>query len=116
MTCHLVEKKEFGSADELTLVRSELWLDRSHFMVFSTRCTECGQLYAVCFVEFIDWGGGNDDQWVFYVPIDAVQEAELRSEPYSVVDLIQTTRHITWHPNDKVYWTTLREMALAMGP
>lgn len=114
--CHLTERKRFDSADDFTFGSAEHLLRESHIQVSLTRCERCGQVYAACWLEIVDWSEGNDDQWSFWVPVDEAQEADIRADPMCVIELIQSNAHIKWHPNGEIYWTELPEMAFDMGP
>jgi hypothetical protein len=40
------------------------------------KCRTCGQLYFYEFYEWIDWTGGNDPQYVTYIPVESHEEIE----------------------------------------
>jgi len=50
--------------------------DDSHFGVTIRHCTRCQQRFLYVFTEFVDWQGGEDDQYTEVVPISAAEAAE----------------------------------------
>jgi hypothetical protein len=43
--------------------------DESHFMLARRACDTCAQRFLFCFTESIDWAGGDDAQYVTYLPL-----------------------------------------------
>ena len=52
--------------------------DDSHFGVTLRHCTGCRQRFLFVFTEFVDWQGGEDDQYTDVVPISAAEAEEAR--------------------------------------
>lgn len=50
----------------------------SHFGVTLRHCTRCQQQFLFVFTEFVDWDGGEDDQYTDVVPISAEEAAQAR--------------------------------------
>ena len=50
--------------------------DDSHFGVTIRHCTRCQQRFLFVFTEFVDFSGGEDDQYTDVVPISAAEAAE----------------------------------------
>ncbi len=67
-----------GMLAPLALVRT--YEDSSHLSRHLLRCTECGHLYFKEFYEVVDWGGGNDGQYVSLIPVDDEASADAMSE------------------------------------
>ena len=115
--CHILETEDLSKWD----IRQDLKIvntlyESSHLDIDIQMCTRCDQLYISCFLEIIDWSGGDDDCWNFWVPVslddaEAVQEKKMRAD-----ELIQSRRHITWSPSGKIYWNDGPEMAIIRGP
>jgi hypothetical protein len=61
-------------------------VDGTHFGVSLRRCQQCQQIFVSIFTEFIDWSGGNDDQYADLVPITP-QEAQTVQAQGERVDL-----------------------------
>jgi hypothetical protein len=55
--------------------------DDSHFGLTIRHCTRCDQPFLFVFTEFVNWNGGNDDQYTDVVPINATERAELLQRP-----------------------------------
>ncbi|MDX2092804.1 MAG: hypothetical protein SFX73_33365 [Kofleriaceae bacterium] len=55
--------------------------DDSHFGVTIRHCTRCGQTFLFVFTEFVDWQGGEDDQYTDVVPISGAEAAEALQRP-----------------------------------
>lgn len=75
--CVLWEKPELIDAsmkDRVELV--ETYVDDSHLWRRLLKCRECGQLYFYEFYEEIDWVGGDDAQYVKYIPVETLDEIE----------------------------------------
>jgi hypothetical protein len=85
------------------------------FDLILCKCSICEQLYTGCFVE-INLTDGDDDYWNFWVPISESEIEIIRTNPKEAIDIIQSRRHITWHPNGKIYWSNMPEIALIRGP
>jgi len=66
--------KEKGVRDLFELV--EPYVQESHFSRELLKCRECGQLYFREFYEEIDWEGGEDPQYITYIPVTSPEEAE----------------------------------------
>jgi 8-oxo-dGTP pyrophosphatase MutT (NUDIX family) len=90
--------------------------ESSHFDLTLHVCAKCGQLYLGCFLEIIDWSGGDDDCWNFWVPVSKEESEAVKARKLNPGELIQSRRHITWHPCGKIYWTSGPEIALVRGP
>jgi 8-oxo-dGTP pyrophosphatase MutT (NUDIX family) len=116
--CHILGLEEpgkiLGPNGDLKVV--ENIYESSHFDLTLHACTKCGQLYLGCFLEIIDWSGGDDDCWNFWAPISKVEADAVKASKLNVGELIQSRRHITWHPDGKIYWTSGPEIALIRGP
>jgi len=76
--CHLWRKERVTSEDlnSRGFERVKVYEDDSHFSRDLRRCRECGQLYLFEFYETIDWEHGNDPQYLIYLPVDSVEEAD----------------------------------------
>ena len=117
--CHIlgleVPDKVLATNGDLDLI--EPIVESSHFDVSTYSCKKCGQLYLGCFVEccMID-SEGNDDCWNFWVPVGKEDVETVRAHPGKIAELIQSRRHVTWHPFGKIYWTSGPEIALIRGP
>jgi hypothetical protein len=55
--------------------------DDSHFGVTIRHCTHCEQTFLFVFAEFVDWQGGEDDQYTDVLPISAAEATEARQRP-----------------------------------
>jgi len=55
--------------------------DDPHFGVTIRHCTRCQQTFLYVFTEFVDWQGGEDDQYTDVVPLSAAEAAEVRRRP-----------------------------------
>jgi hypothetical protein len=53
---------------------AETIVDESHHWRYLLRCRECGQLYFYEFYEEIDWEGGEDPQYVTFIPVETDAE------------------------------------------
>ena len=84
------------------------------FDLFITRCGDCGQLYLGCFCE-INLCDGEDDYWNCWSPISAEEAKAVQAEPSKATELLQSRRHLTWHPSGKIYWTDMPEIGVAWG-
>lgn len=65
--------------DDLMKERFELldtYIDESHLWRYLLKCRECGQLYFFEFYEEIDWVGGDDAQYVKYIPVETPEDIE----------------------------------------
>jgi hypothetical protein len=54
----------------------ETFVKESHHWRYLLKCRECGQRYFYEFYEEIDWEGGNDPQYVTYIPVDSDSDVE----------------------------------------
>jgi (p)ppGpp synthase/HD superfamily hydrolase len=75
--CHLWNKEDLTS-DDLNTAFDELhtFSQDSHFSRKLVRCKDCGQLYLKEFFEEIDWVDGEDPQYITYVPVMSMEDAE----------------------------------------
>ena len=116
--CHILETEDLSKwlemNQELKIVNT--LYESSHLDIDIQMCTRCGQLYISCFLEIIDWSGGDDDCWNFWVPVSMEEAAAAKAHKLKVDDLIQSRRHITWHPFGKIYWNDGPEIAIIRGP
>jgi hypothetical protein len=49
----------------------------SHFGVSLRECPNCGQRFTTIFIEFVDWSGGDDEQYFYIVPVTAGDVADI---------------------------------------
>lgn len=54
----------------------EVVIDESHHRRYLLECRECGQRYFYEFYEQVDWEGGDDPQYITYVPVESDEELE----------------------------------------
>ena len=54
----------------------ETYKDESHLMRRLEKCRKCGQLYFYEFKEEVDWVGGNDPQYLTWIPVDDAESAK----------------------------------------
>jgi hypothetical protein len=75
--CHLKRDGD-PSKDQLRrdLEVIETYVDESHLMRRLEKCRMCGQLYFYEFKEEIDWVGGNDPQYLTWIPVDDPESAK----------------------------------------
>ncbi|MBI5723891.1 MAG: hypothetical protein HZA50_08040 [Planctomycetes bacterium] len=106
MQCHLADKKPLTVPDLQALQMVRSIYESSHHSVWISRCGQCGQLYAVCFDEDVDWEQGNDKCWNFYVPIESCDIPPIEADTTQISALMQCRPFITWAPGDNIYWTT----------
>jgi hypothetical protein len=95
--------------------------DESHFMLAIRACDTCAQRFLFCFTESIDWAGGDDAQYVTYLPLTIVesQEVELldglectaRSKAIGIGRRCLQIDHPTGKPK-RVMWNT----GFSIGP
>ncbi len=109
MECDLIE---LAKAKQLTIetLRSMLQpvgevisLDR--FEVSIARCGKCGRFFIYCFREVI--GLDIDDYWTFWIPVDAVELPEVRTEQVLfqyMGEMIRERSHIVMDPDGKIEW------------
>jgi hypothetical protein len=91
----------------------EAYADESHLRRYLLRCRECGQLYFYEFYEEIDWVGGNDPQYVKYVPVGtAADGARLARRDPSALSGVSPRLCIDFPKEAKepvVYWVGREE-------
>lgn len=80
----------------------------SHLFCYILKCRSCGQLYYYEFFEEIDWIDGKDPQRTIYIPVDSIEEAQMRGKappgmavhgrPYLLYDFPKeaSTPKLTW--------------------
>src|SRR5206468_4212166 len=127
--CHLLTQQTLDR-ETLGLDKFESLVHSSHFAVDLCRCRDCGQVYVEVFWEIVDWSGGDDDMWQFYVPVSDEETERLRStlpqhDPASgkagqnifvshVIKLVESRRHIVRYPSNRVYWREGPEIAFTV--
>lgn len=116
--CHILGMEEFGKflGPDGDLKVVENIYESSHFDLTLHACVKCGQLYLGCFLEIIDWSGGDDDCWNFWVPVSKEEVDEVKANNLNACALIQSRRHIAWGPMGKAHWSDGPEIALIRGP
>lgn len=76
--CHLWQKEELSDGDlDNAFDVIQTFSEDSHFSRRVITCKQCGQLYLKEFYEEIDWVDGEDPQYVTYIPISGIEEAEM---------------------------------------
>lgn len=90
--------------------------DRSHFSVFVSRCSKCGQQFLRVFMEVVDWEAGDDSQAGVRIPITpgeaaGLKEFETANEAELALRAMDFSRRKLWwvHPKGKeasTYWAT----------
>ena len=103
--CHLWQKENITSKD-FDWERVETIEESSHFHRSILKCKRCGQLYFYEYLEFIDWGGGDDKQYVTYIPIEKKDIEELKSK--SSFELLAYSPKLLWDTHgenaNKIIW------------
>ncbi len=115
--CHILEIEDLSKWLEAKKdLKNVTQLFNSDHLDFGLQvCVRCGQLYISCFLE-VCMCDGEDDCWNFWAPV-SIEEAEtVRAETFKAFDIIQSRRHITWHPFGKIYWNDGPEIAMIRGP
>lgn len=76
--CHLWQKDELVHSDlDNAFDVVHTFSDGSHFGRELVKCKQCQQLYLKEFYEQIDWIDGEDPQYLTYIPVENMKEAEL---------------------------------------
>jgi hypothetical protein len=60
-----------------TIIPVRELLDSSHSTFTLCRCTACGQRYLKQFHEIVNWQGGGDDVWVYWMPLTRREASEV---------------------------------------
>jgi hypothetical protein len=76
--CSLWQKKnlvpEDLEQDHFEILKE--YTNDSHLGRLLIKCKECGQLYFYEFYEVVDFDKGNDSQYVTYIPIISIENAD----------------------------------------
>ena len=112
MKCHLadIESLSESDLDALEQIESLHLSDRLDLCV--QRCSQCGQLYLTCFVEYV-LGDGDNDHWNFWAPISEEEFMTAKSNHRAAVEMIISRRRICWGPSGKIYWKDGPEFVLS---
>jgi hypothetical protein len=66
----------------------ETFVDTSHLERTLFKCRECGQLYFYEYYEHVDFGDGNDREYLTYIPVEAPEDIAAMKEG-TVFDLMR---------------------------
>src|ERR1700694_1227638 len=69
------------------------FVDEDHWSRDLLKCRECGQLYVHDFYEKINWNGGDDSQFVTYIPVETNEEIEML-EKVSYLEILRFYPHL----------------------
>jgi len=114
MRCHLAEQENLGVAGELPFETVAEYAKSEHVKLYLCMCTKCAQLYVGCSVS-IPVAGFADDRWGFWVPVKPHEADALQREPQAGLELINSRKHLTLHPDGQLYWTSMPELVLNMA-
>lgn len=101
--CHLWEMVNLSRGD-LDFEVVETYQSSSHLGRCLLKCRHCGQLYYYEFYEVVDWEGGNDDQYVTYIPIPANRELIENLNKRSAMELIGVFPRIQEEKGGEFKW------------
>jgi len=101
--CHLWQKENITSKDLDWEIIKTYW-DRSHEWRRLVSCKKCGQLYISDTVEFVNWGGGDDEIYTIIIPISKEELGNYDFEKLSPIELLQFSPRILWGCDYSVRW------------
>jgi hypothetical protein len=111
--------------DDLRFAHARWLFDRSHEAYRLRACPRCGQVYLEQFHEIVNWRGGNDDSWTYWVPLTPDEVAlvdrlfpddestcrggQLTSREHLLVlyDLMHRRRRLTCDWERRFYWSDI---------
>jgi hypothetical protein len=75
-SCHLWTAKDLTREEIYSALEEvRVYEDSSHLGRSLKRCKSCGQLYFYEFYEEIDWSGGDDPQYITFIPVEDEESA-----------------------------------------
>jgi hypothetical protein len=108
-----------SNAREVALVPIRAVWESSHSSFKLTRCESCGQRYLKQFHEIIDWGGGEDDVWIRWMPLTDEEEAGLDAISGSwnqLAALMRRRARLVMHPDGEFRWGSHPDAGDLMPP
>jgi hypothetical protein len=84
------------------------FVKESHWWRYLLKCRDCGQLYVYEFHEVLDYEGGEDPQFVTWVPVATEEEIQAAAKsPPGCMDMFVPRLRKDWPKGDdkpKLYW------------
>ena len=100
--CHLWSKKLTKEMLFTTFDTIKSYRDDYHNTRELMRCKVCGQLYFFEFIEIVDFGDGNDNEYYSFIPVNSIEDAD----KLDALSELELTNYIGIHMNFPPYNST----------